>query len=123
MLVSQFVCSNKYLPTNRPEIQDDFYRVVIGMIRIDVFDFIVCWRFERSSKKIGGWRSCKWVCETIGARFEVVRGLLAKGEALIASDNPAAAATVLTKAQAMAQEHQLEREESIAQMLMARLQA
>lgn len=61
------------------------------------------------------------ICENIGARFEVVRGLLAQGEALLASDNPTEAAAILTKAQAMAREFQLEREESIARVLMARI--
>lgn len=62
------------------------------------------------------------ICETVGARFEVVRGLLAKGEALVASANPAEATAVLTKAQALARECQLEREESIAQTLLDKLQ-
>ena len=61
------------------------------------------------------------ICENIGARFEIVRGLLAKGEALLACDNRAEAAKTLTQAQAMARECQLEREESIAQALMARI--
>ena len=62
------------------------------------------------------------ICENIGARFEVVRGLLAQGEALLACDNPTEAAVALTKAQAMARECQLEREESIAQAFMARIE-
>ena len=33
------------------------------------------------------------ICENIGARFEIVRGLLAKGEALLACDNRTEAAT------------------------------
>ncbi len=61
------------------------------------------------------------ICENIGARFEIVRGLLAKGEALLACDNRAEAAKTLTQAQAMARECQLEREESIALALMARI--
>ena len=61
------------------------------------------------------------ICENIGARFEIVRGLLAKGEALPACDNRAEAAKTLTQAQAMARECQLEREESIALALMARI--
>jgi len=61
------------------------------------------------------------ICESVGAQFEFVRGLLAKGEALIASANPVEATTVLTKAQALARECQLEREESIAQTLMAKV--
>ena len=61
------------------------------------------------------------ICESIGAKFDVVRGLLAQGEALLACDNPSEAATILTKAVAMARECQLEREESIALALMARI--
>ena len=62
------------------------------------------------------------ICEDIGARFEIVRGLLAQGEALLACDNRAEAATTLAKAQAMARECQLEREESIAQALIAKIE-
>jgi tetratricopeptide (TPR) repeat protein len=61
------------------------------------------------------------ISENIGARFEIVRGLLAKGEALLAGDNRIDAATTLTKAQIMARECELEREESIAKALMARI--
>jgi len=61
------------------------------------------------------------ICESIGARFEIARGLLAQGEALLACNNRAEAATTLTKAQAMARECDLEREESIAQALIARI--
>jgi tetratricopeptide (TPR) repeat protein len=61
------------------------------------------------------------ICENIGARFEIVRGLLAKGEALLACDNRAEAAKTLTQAQTMARECQLGREESIALALMARI--
>jgi tetratricopeptide (TPR) repeat protein len=61
------------------------------------------------------------ISENIGARFEIVRGLLAKGEALLACDNRAEAAKTLTQTQAMARECQLEREESIAEALMARI--
>ena len=62
------------------------------------------------------------ICESIGARFEVVRGLLAQGEALLAGGNRIDAAITLTKAQAMARECELEREESIAQTLLARME-
>ena len=49
------------------------------------------------------------ICETVSAQFEVVRGLLAKGEALIACGNSAEATTVLTEARALARErHQLD---------------
>jgi len=61
------------------------------------------------------------LCESIGAKFEVVRGLLAQGEALLACHNPTEAATILTKTLALAVECQLEREESIAQTLLARI--
>jgi len=61
------------------------------------------------------------ISENIGARFEIVRGLLAQGEALLAVDNRIDAATTLTKAQVMARECELEREESIAEALMARI--
>jgi tetratricopeptide (TPR) repeat protein len=61
------------------------------------------------------------ICENIGARFEIVRGLLAKGEALFACDNRAEAVETLKQAQTMARECQLEREESIALALMARI--
>ena len=61
------------------------------------------------------------ICESIGAKFEVVRGLLAQGEALLACNSRTEAATVLTRAQAMAVECELEREDSIAQDLMARI--
>lgn len=63
------------------------------------------------------------ICEEIGARFELVRSLLAQGAAYLGCDNRTEAATTLTKAQAMARECQLEREESIAQDLLARLAA
>ena len=62
------------------------------------------------------------ICEDIGARFEIVRGLLAQGEALLACDNRAGAATTLAQAQAMARQCQLEREESIAQALIAKIE-
>ena len=61
------------------------------------------------------------ICENIGARFEIVRGLLAKGEALFACDNRAEAVETLKQAQTMARECQLEREESIALALMAKI--
>ena len=61
------------------------------------------------------------ICESIGARFELVRGLLAQGEALLACDNRTEAATILTQGAAMARECQLEREESIAQTLLAKM--
>jgi tetratricopeptide (TPR) repeat protein len=61
------------------------------------------------------------ICESIGARFEIVRGLLAQGEALVACDNRTEATATLMKAQAMARECELEREESIARDLMARI--
>ena len=60
------------------------------------------------------------ICESIGAKFEVVRGLLAQSEAVLACGNPSEAATILTKALDMAREYQLEREESIALALLAR---
>jgi class 3 adenylate cyclase/tetratricopeptide (TPR) repeat protein len=60
------------------------------------------------------------ICQTIGARFEVVRALLAQGEALLACGDLAQAATVLKEAQTMAVECELEREASIAQTLMAK---
>ena len=50
-----------------------------------------------------------------------MRGLLALGAALLAWENRTEAATILTKARAMARECQLEREESIAQDLMAKM--
>jgi class 3 adenylate cyclase/tetratricopeptide (TPR) repeat protein len=65
-------------------------------------------------------RSVK-ICEEIGAKFELVRSLLAEGAAHAACDNRTEAATALTKAKAMAHECQLEREESIAQDLLAKL--
>jgi class 3 adenylate cyclase/tetratricopeptide (TPR) repeat protein len=61
------------------------------------------------------------ICENIGARFEIVRGLLAKGEAFLACGNRVEATSALTQAQAMARECELEREESVAQALMARI--
>jgi len=61
------------------------------------------------------------ISENIGARFEIVRTLVAQGAALLACGNPSEAATILTKALAMARECQLEREESIALALMARI--
>ena len=61
------------------------------------------------------------ICQNIGARFELVRALLAQGEALLACGNPSEAATILTKALAMARECQLEREQSIALALMTRI--
>ena len=61
------------------------------------------------------------ICDEIGARFELARSLLALGEAHLAWENRAEAATILTKARAMLQECELEQEESIAQDLLAKL--
>jgi tetratricopeptide (TPR) repeat protein len=61
------------------------------------------------------------ICETIGARFEHVRSLVALGAAHLASDNKSDATTVLTRAQSMARECQLGREESSAQHLLEKL--
>ena len=63
------------------------------------------------------------VCETIGAKFEVVRGLLAQGEAYLAIEDKTGAAAAIDKALIMARECQLEREESIAQALAEQLRA
>ena len=61
------------------------------------------------------------ICEEIGAKFELARSLLALGAVHLACENRTEAATALTKARAMAQECQLEQEESIAQDLLAKL--
>jgi class 3 adenylate cyclase/tetratricopeptide (TPR) repeat protein len=61
------------------------------------------------------------ICDEIGARFELARSLLALGAVHLACANRAEAATVLTKAKAMAQECELEQEDSIAQDLLAKL--
>ena len=63
------------------------------------------------------------MCETIGAKFEVVRGLLAQGEAYLAFEDKTGAAAAIDKALIMARECQLEREESIAQALAEKLRA
>jgi len=63
------------------------------------------------------------ICQSIGARFEVVRAMLAQGEALLACKNPTKAATVLTQAQAMAVECELEQEAAVAQHLLERCAA
>jgi hypothetical protein len=65
-------------------------------------------------------RSVK-ICEEIGAKFELVRSLLAEGAAHAACDSQTEAATALTKAKTTARECQLEREELIAQDLIAKL--
>ncbi len=59
------------------------------------------------------------IADNIGARFEVVRTMLAQGEALLACDNPADALVVLTKAKGMAIESELELETETAQRLIA----
>jgi predicted ATPase/class 3 adenylate cyclase len=61
------------------------------------------------------------ICEEIGAKFELTRSLLALGAVHLACENRTEAATALTKARAMAQECQLEQEESNAQDLLAKL--
>jgi class 3 adenylate cyclase/tetratricopeptide (TPR) repeat protein len=58
------------------------------------------------------------LCQDIGARFEVVRTMLAQGEALLACGRLAEALTVLNQAQAMAIESELEREAETAQRLL-----
>ena len=76
---------------------------------------------DRRAEALPHIKRCLEICQRIGARFEVVRALLAQGAALLACGNPSEAATILTKALAMARECQLEREESIALALMARI--
>jgi len=61
------------------------------------------------------------ICDEIGARFELARSLLALGAVHLASENRMEAAAILTKASAMLRECELEREESIAQDLLAKL--
>jgi class 3 adenylate cyclase/tetratricopeptide (TPR) repeat protein len=61
------------------------------------------------------------ICDEIGARFELARSLLALGAVHLAWENRAEAAAILTKARAMLQECELEREESIAQDLLTKL--
>jgi len=61
------------------------------------------------------------ICEEIGARFELARSLLALGAVHLACANRTEAATALTKAKAVAQECELEQEESIAQDLLTKL--
>jgi predicted ATPase/class 3 adenylate cyclase len=61
------------------------------------------------------------ICEKIGAKFELVRSLLAQGAAYAACDDRTQAATTLNKAKTMARECQLEREQSIAQDLLGKL--
>ena len=61
------------------------------------------------------------ICEEIGAKFELARSLLALGAVHLACANRTDAATALTKAKAVAQECELEQEESIAQDLLTKL--
>ena len=76
---------------------------------------------DRQAKALPHIKRCLEICQRIGARFEVVRALLAQGAALLACGNPNEAATILAEALTMARECQLEREESIALALMARV--
>jgi tetratricopeptide (TPR) repeat protein len=59
--------------------------------------------------------------ESIGARYDLARAVLAEGEALLADNDPSSAAARLEKAVAISHECQLEREESIARALMVKL--
>ena len=61
------------------------------------------------------------ICDELGARFELARSLLALGAEHVAWDNQTEAAAVLAKARSLLQECELEREESIAQDLLAKL--
>jgi hypothetical protein len=61
------------------------------------------------------------ICNEIGAKFELVRSLLVQGAAYADCGDRTEAATALGKAKTMARECQLEREESIAQDLLAKL--
>jgi len=61
------------------------------------------------------------ICEEIGAKFDLARSLLALGTVYLACANRTEAATALTKAKAVAQECELEQEESIAQDLLTKL--
>jgi len=61
------------------------------------------------------------ICGAIGAKFEVVRGLLAQARVFLADDKSDEAAAVLWKAVPLSRESQLEREEQIAETLLAEL--
>jgi len=75
---------------------------------------------DRQAEALPHIKRCLEICQRIGARFEVVRTLLAQGAALLACGDLAEAATVLKQAQAMAVECELEREASTAQTLMGK---
>jgi predicted ATPase len=61
------------------------------------------------------------ICHKIGAKFELVRSLLAQGAAQAVCGNRTDAITAAVKAQSMARECQLEPEEAIARDLLAKL--
>jgi class 3 adenylate cyclase/tetratricopeptide (TPR) repeat protein len=59
------------------------------------------------------------ICEAIGAKFEVVRALLAQARVFLAEDKKDEAAALLWKAVPLSRESQLEREGQIAETLLA----
>jgi len=61
------------------------------------------------------------ICTAIGAKFEIVRGLLVEAKVLIGAGKQEEAATILWKAITQSRECQLEKEEAVAQELLARL--
>jgi class 3 adenylate cyclase/tetratricopeptide (TPR) repeat protein len=61
------------------------------------------------------------ICGTIGAKFDVVRAMLVQAQALLAAGRQDEASAVLWKALTLSRECQLEREESIAQSLLAEI--
>jgi len=61
------------------------------------------------------------ILETIGARYDLARALLAEAEVRLACDDRTGAAVTLEKAATISHECQLEREESIARALLMKL--
>jgi len=61
------------------------------------------------------------ICTAIGAKFEIVRGLLVEAKVLIGAGKQEEAATILWKAVTRSRECQLEKEEAVAQELLATL--
>ena len=61
------------------------------------------------------------ILEAIGARYDLARAVLAEAEVRLACNDRSGAAATLEKAATLSHECQLEREESIARALMARL--
>ena len=61
--------------------------------------------------------------ESIGAKYDLARAVLAQAEALLACDDRSSATAALEKALTLSRECQLEREESIARGLLMKLEA